>query len=299
MTSDSTYLPDIRYTQNFLKSGHLVDRLLDRSSIGPDDLVVEIGPGKGRITTRLAARCRCLLAVEKDDALVAHLRQRLGKTANVVLFHGDGLTFPLPVTPYKVFSSIPFNITAALIARFLNGPNVPEDVYLVMQREAANRILGVPSESVFALFLKPWFEPSRFHYFSRNDFAPRPRVEVVMLRLQKRGPPLISEQHAQVFRDFIAHCFSHQKALDTLFRHFVGRSQTKHLLTELDIVTRPSPTAVKFEQWLILFKHFIENADHRGLQQITGADVRLQQQQQRLTKRHRTYARTNVVRPER
>src|SRR5215213_10938052 len=60
----------IAHSQNFLRSPRLVDQLLDRSGIGAGDLVIEVGPGRGVITERLAARCRQVLAVEQDPVLV-------------------------------------------------------------------------------------------------------------------------------------------------------------------------------------------------------------------------------------
>src|SRR5215207_11234105 len=91
----------IVYSQNFLRSPQLVEQLLDRSGIGADDLVIEIGPGRGVITERLAARCRQVLAVEQDPVLVEELRGQFADTSNVTLFAGDFLSFPLPLTAYK------------------------------------------------------------------------------------------------------------------------------------------------------------------------------------------------------
>ena len=73
-------------------------RLLDRSGIAPDDLVIEIGPGRGIITGRLATRCRQVLAVEKDPLLVEELRSRFADAGNVALFASDFLHFPLPLS---------------------------------------------------------------------------------------------------------------------------------------------------------------------------------------------------------
>lgn len=280
MSSHVPHLSHIRYTQNFLKSDQLVDLLLDRSSIGPDDLVLEIGPGKGQITRRLAARCRCLIAVEMDEDLVAYLRERLGTMPNVVLYLGDALTFPLPAGPYKVFSSIPFNITAPLISKLTSAPHLPDDLYLVIQREAAERVLGVPSETLFALSIKPWFEPSLVHRFSPQDFDPPPRVEVVMLRLQKRGPPLISEQEADLFRDFATYCFRNKGALSSLFRHTFGKFESKHLAGQVGLQMQRGPASIRFEQWVRVFRLFIHDADRRSLQHISGAAAHLQREQQ-------------------
>src|SRR5215207_4007852 len=90
----------IAYSQNFLKSRRLVQRLVDDSTISAHDLVLEIGPGKGLITSVLADSCRGVIAVEKDPSLASALSNRLKDVSNVVLFAGDFLTFPVPLTPY-------------------------------------------------------------------------------------------------------------------------------------------------------------------------------------------------------
>jgi len=198
----------IVYSQNFLRSLQLVERLLDRSGIGADDLVIEIGPGRGVITERLAARCRQVLAVEQDPVLVEELRGHLAYAPNVALFAGDFLSFPLPLTTYKVFANIPFNITAAIVGKLTSGTSPPSDTYLAVQREAAARFMGMPQETLIAVLLKPWFEPTVVHRFRPNDFVPRPGVAVVLLRLRRREAPLVASRDAALFGDFAAYAFS-------------------------------------------------------------------------------------------
>src|SRR5687767_4239890 len=198
----------ITYSQNFLRSPRLVDRLLDRAGIAADDLVIEIGPGRGVITEQLAARCRQVLAVEQDPVLVEALRTQFAPAANVALFAGDFLSFPLPLTAYKVFANIPFNITAAIVGKLTSGTSPPIDAYLAVQREAAARFMGTPQETLVGVLLKPWFEPTVVYRFRAADFVPRPGVAVVLLRLRRREVPLVSPSDASLFGDFVAYVFS-------------------------------------------------------------------------------------------
>src|SRR6266699_5222722 len=179
----------ILYAQNFLTSACLVDALLDRCRFEPGDILYEIGPGKGIITERLASRCSHIVAIEKDPHLAEALRCRFDGVTNITIHAGDFLQFHLPDTHYKVFASIPFNITTAIVTRLTTAPCAPDDAYLVVQKEAAGKFLGRPRESLYAVLVKPWFELDVVHRFRRRDFVPTPRVDVVMLRLRKRGPP--------------------------------------------------------------------------------------------------------------
>src|SRR5579885_3399509 len=90
----------LRHSQNFLTNPALIDRLLDASTIGPDDLVYEIGPGRGAITERLLRRCRRVIAVEKDPRLARQLAARFAGCPRLVLREGDVLSEPLPREPY-------------------------------------------------------------------------------------------------------------------------------------------------------------------------------------------------------
>ncbi|HET8845663.1 MAG TPA: rRNA adenine N(6)-methyltransferase family protein, partial [Ktedonobacteraceae bacterium] len=148
----------IRYSQNFLKSRDLVDKLLDRCKIGLSDTVYEIGPGKGIVTECLARRCRQVIAIEKDAQLIETLRLKFAITSNIRLHQGNFLEYRLPARRYKVFANIPFNITSEIVTRLTTAPVPPDDTYLIMQREAAERFLGEPRESLYGLLLKPCFE---------------------------------------------------------------------------------------------------------------------------------------------
>jgi 23S rRNA (adenine-N6)-dimethyltransferase len=112
----------VSYSQTFLTNPQLVDHLLDRSSIGSDDVVYEIGPGDGLITARLARRCRRVVAVEIDPDLAGQLCRRFAGLPHVTIRNEDFLQTRLPMTAYKVFANIPFNITAAIVTKLITAP---------------------------------------------------------------------------------------------------------------------------------------------------------------------------------
>jgi len=279
----------VLYSQNFLKNQSLVDQLLDKCDIDINDILYEIGPGKGIITTRLAQRCRQVIAIEKDPLLVDALRPRLVGIANIRLHEGDFLEYRLPGGHYKVFANLPFNITSAIVTRLTTVPVPPDDAYLIMQKEAAERFLGDPQESLYSILLKPCFELELLHCFKRSDFVPAPRVDVVMLRLRKRGPPLVSRNEIALFRDFVVYSFTTpQPSLRGTFKSIFTSNQLKRLRKILNLDFDATPTSLSFEQWLCLFDCFKCVATTRAMQTILGSEKRLRQQQSRLEKIHRT-----------
>ena len=279
----------VLYSQNFLKSPSVVDQLLNKSDIRANDTVYEIGPGKGIITERLAQRCRQVIAIEKDSVLIDTLRFRFASTTNIRIHSGDFLEYRLPNKSYKVFANTPFNITSAIVTHLTNAPNPPEDACLIMQREAAEKFLGEPRPSLYAILLKPTFELELLHRFRRNDFTPAPRVDVVMLRLRKRGPPLVARNDIQLFRDFVVYSFTApQPSLRSTLKGIFTLPQLKHLSMNLHLDLTGTPTSLSFEQWLSLFSSFKQLAHPQALSIVHGSERCLRQQQANLEKLHRT-----------
>ncbi len=283
---------ELRHSQNFLADPALVDRLLDRSTIGPNDLVFEIGPGRGSITERLLQRCRRVIAVEKDPLLVRALRERFAGQPRLDLRQDDALVAPLPREPYKVFASIPFAHTAAIVRRLTRATPAPDDQYLVVQREAAERFCGRPRTTLPSLLLAPWFEAEIAHSFSRGDFSPRPGVDVVLLRLAKRGPPLVPATQAGLYRDFACEVFTcRQPAVGETLRRLGGERWVRRALAEAGVPPQARPSEIPPERWLRLFAAFRDAVGEAAFVRVHGAEARLNQQQNHLRKWHRSRGR--------
>jgi len=190
-----------------------------------------------------------------------------------------------------VFASIPFNITSAIITRLTTGAGQPEDSYLVVQKEAAGRFIGQPGQTLAALLLGPWFEPTIQHRFQRTDFAPAPSVETVLLRLRKRGPPLLGPGEAQIYRDFTTYVFTAwQPSLQATLGAVFPSRQLARICQAAALSPQATPSSVCFDQWLELFGQFMRSSDPSHRRIIRGAQHRLQVQQARLHKSHRTRA---------
>ena len=148
---------------------------------------------------------------------------------------------------------------------------------------------GCGCERWRSLLLKPWFEAAIVHRFERRDFMPVPRVDVVMLRLRKRGPPLVQHTERQYFRDFIVHCFVNwQSTQGSSLRTLFTRQQRKHIHHVLGIDLHGTQTLLSFEQWLSLFDYFKAVANEQARRLVVGSEKRLVKQQDGLKKIHRT-----------
>jgi 23S rRNA (adenine-N6)-dimethyltransferase len=250
--------------QNFLKDPRLVRRLVRSSSIASGDTVIEIGPGRGIITAELARVAYEVIAVEKDPQLARNLRGRFTAQPNVRVVTCDFLNFTLPSgKDYKIFASIPYNATAAIVRKVLETPTSPSDAYFIMQKEPARKFAGVPAETLFSLLAKPWFEFRILHALRRTDFYPMPEVDSVLINIRRRPRPLIGREGRRAYERFVSYGFGRWKpTLRAAFKGVFTHEQWKRLSRDLHFPLDATPTQLSFDQWLGLFRAF--KAGHRA-----------------------------------
>ena len=112
--------------QNFLRDSRLARELVSASTLGRDDTVFEIGPGRGMITAELAWRAGKVIAIEKDPALVRRLRERFRAVDNIRIVEADFLNHRIEERSFKIFANIPYNITAQVMRKILDVPAASE-----------------------------------------------------------------------------------------------------------------------------------------------------------------------------
>ena len=247
----------ITLAQNFLRSSKLVRRLLQASSITACDVVYEIGPGGGIITAELAQIARRAIAIEKDPILVQHLRKRFQDFDNVEIIANDFLQYHISDKEYKIFASIPYNITADIVRKILYTPPMPKEAYLIMQREAAEKFSGNPRETQFSLLAKPLVDIQIIRGLRKTDFEPMPNVDSVLLHIKKRDSLLLREEELCLYRHFVRYGFGRWKSsLKLIFKPIFTYQQWKRLSKQLHFPLDATPSTLTFEQWLGLFECF-------------------------------------------
>lgn len=275
-------------TQNFLRDHGLIERLVDRAGIGRGDVVYDLGAGNGALTGALARRAGRVVAIERDATLLARLRTRFAGRPDISVRGADILRHPLPQADYVVFANPPFDVTSAIVRKLTTAPVPPRDAYLVLQSEAADRYRGSPRQTLAALLIAPWFSVRIVHRFNRRDFVPVPAVDVVMVRMQKRGPPLVLPPDAPLYRDFVVSAFTTREAVvASSLRRVLGPRVATRLLRDAGIDERRALSEIALAAWLQLFRQFSElPAELKG--GVQGAEARLRRLQRRLRKIHRT-----------
>ncbi|MFL5944616.1 MAG: 16S rRNA (adenine(1518)-N(6)/adenine(1519)-N(6))-dimethyltransferase RsmA [Gaiellaceae bacterium] len=181
--------------QHFLVDENILGVIGRLAELRADDVVLEIGPGLGILTTYLADRVRTVHAVELDRTLEPQLRERIADRANVALQFGDALRVDLQtVAPgaTKLVANLPYNIATPLVAESLDGLPQLQLWCVMVQREVAERFFAEPSTKAYgavSVLIQLVAERSGFHSVSRNVFRPRPNVESAIVAFRRTGLP--------------------------------------------------------------------------------------------------------------
>jgi 23S rRNA (adenine-N6)-dimethyltransferase len=245
--------------QNFLRSRWLAAKLVGLSSVCAEDVVYEIGPGRGILTVELARRAKKVVAIECDSSLARHLRRRFSSVQNVHIVECDYLNYRLPERngTFKIVSNVPYGSTAKLMRKLLNDQPLAAEIVLLLQREAALKYSGIAGETLVSLLVKPRFKSEIAYRLRRTDFEPAPNVDSVLLIVTRRQQPF--EFPTQDWKAFVrtGFCSWRTNLRLALKRHFSYRTW-KRLARELDFPINAKPSELCFEQWQALYRQLIE-----------------------------------------
>lgn len=186
-------VPDKGFGQNFLVDRHALRAVADAAAPGPNDTVVEVGPGLGALTQELAARARHVVTIELDARLVPALRETTDRLPNVDIVVGDALRFDHDRVPAaSVFASnLPYQVSTAVLAQVLASGRYRRAAILV-QREVAERIVatpGTPAYGAFSVLVAHHARARIVRDVSAGCFHPPPKVRssIVVLDVDRPG----------------------------------------------------------------------------------------------------------------
>jgi 16S rRNA (adenine1518-N6/adenine1519-N6)-dimethyltransferase len=202
-----------RLGQHFLTDPSILARIADAAAPTRQDTVLEVGPGRGGLTSALAARAGRVVAIEKDRDLVPELRARF-PAATIV--EGDALEcdwHALAGPTFLVAGNIPYNITSPLIDKALESPRPGRIVFLV-QLEVAERVVaaaGTPAYGALTVGVQAVARAERLFTVPAGAFRPRPKVDSAVLRLTPLDHPLVSESEQASFRRLVVGIFGFRR----------------------------------------------------------------------------------------
>lgn len=176
----------------------------------PSDVVLEIGPGEGRLTAILLARGVRVIAIEKDRALAA----ALDACDNLTVITGDALELDWhSYGANKVIGNIPYYITSPLIDKAL-APPLPERVVFLVQDEVADRIAAKPGGKIYGALtvgVQAVARVEKLFTVAPGAFRPPPKVRSAVIRLTPLAEPLVTAEEVAPLRAFVTACFSRRR----------------------------------------------------------------------------------------
>lgn len=182
--------PERSKGQNFLINEEIYNKIIEISDLKKSDTVLEVGPGLGFLTCKLASKVKKVIAVEIDSNLASLLKKdiKIKKIDNIKVFNNDilkarGNNFS-KLGKYKIISNLPYNITSIFLRKFLSLNNKPESIVLMLQKEVAERIIAtVPDMTLLSCSVQFYADVKIIFNVSKENFYPIPKVDSAVIKI--------------------------------------------------------------------------------------------------------------------
>lgn len=262
------FFPRKKWGQNFLIDGNILNKIVASCNLNRDNYVVEIGPGLGTLTTKLAENSKGVLAIDIDRDLQLMLQEVLTGYNNVQLLFANILDVNLEeelvkafglstIQPYQVCANIPYNITTPIIFYLLEKCPHLQSATLMMQKEVAQRIMANPGGKDYGLLTLTtsyYANSELIMNVSRNCFYPRPEVNSAVLRITPRQER-IQVNNEIIFKNLLRASFQkRRKTMLNICTNFLGqdKNQIQDWLEQHGISPWSRPENLSLDDFILL-----------------------------------------------
>lgn len=254
----SQSMPKKSLGQHWLNDVETLDYICKLANLDSADHVLEIGPGKGSLTSRLLQAKAQVIAVEIDDSLASDLQKLSGD--NLQIINQDILKFDLTsLRPnYKVVANIPYYLTSNLVRILSESVNPPKQITLLVQEEVAQRICANPGEmSILSVSAQLYYECMLGKIVKSEMFIPPPKVDSQVVQLTRKVSQKNKLIDTKNFFKIVKAGFSSRRK--TLLNSLSGglnmsKDSTSEVLLAAKIDPTQRPQELSIEQWLKLSK---------------------------------------------
>ena len=253
--------------QNFLINNEVVSTIIESANISNKDLVIEIGPGLGTLTSRLLEKAGKVICVELDDRMISILEDRFKLYNNFELIHNDVLKVDLNkiieenlensnLKTAKIVANLPYYITTPIIMKLLEEKLNIETITVMIQKEVADRLVALPgTKNAGAITYSVYYyaDASKIIDVERNSFIPEPNVTSTVIQLKIRKKSLLQVENEELMFKIIKQAFMQRRktlvnALSNL-AIFNNKEEIIQLLKELNINEKVRGEALTIEQY--------------------------------------------------
>lgn len=246
--------------QHFMHNKRLINEIVDLGKVNKQDLVLDLGAGKGALTAVLAKKARKVVAVEYDDKLVDILLKKFGDASNVNIVHRDMLTISLPKEPFIVISNIPYAITTPILKKLLSNPTTNfQRAVIVMEKGAAKRFTSSNVKDPYVIGWRMFFDIRYVKRISRKNFSPPPKVDSAMITIHRKENPLVPYESYLRFLSLAEYLLKNPRApIDLALRGIFTAQQIKRLKRSIRVNSDIPVATLSEEQWAIVFDTMVK-----------------------------------------
>lgn len=212
-----------RYGQNFLINDNVIQEISEVAEIEKTDLVIEIGPGLGTLTSKLLEKAGKVIAIELDDKMIKILNDRFKLYSNFILINDDILQVNLKeligqnekeFSSVKVVANLPYYITTPIIMKLLEERLKIDSITVMVQKEVADRITAKPGDKfsgAITYSVDYYAEAENVIFVSKDCFIPSPEVDSEVIKLQIRKTPAVKVENEELFFKVIKASFMQRR----------------------------------------------------------------------------------------
>lgn len=243
--------------QNFLTDESVLQKIVQTADLSKSDCVVEVGPGLGVLTKKLAQEAKKVISVELDKSLIKILQSELSNCENVELVNMDALKYIPPQEKYKLIANIPYYITSPLISHFLANKRKPVKTVLLIQKEVAEKICAKAKNlNVLAIHVQIFGTPRIISKVSPESFYPAPKVDSAILSVDIYKKPLVPYEKIESFFKIVHAGFSQGRKtiLNALANKIteIEKSDFKKTLESCKISPKARAQHLSIEDWICI-----------------------------------------------
>lgn len=252
--------------QNFLNSKTVARDIVRAAALSTGDTVLEIGPGKGFLTSELLSSGAHIIAVEKDDRMIPLLQEKFFeeiKKKQLTLVHGDILEEladkKMKLAPsYKLVANIPYYLTGQIIRTFLETDKKPERMIIMVQKEVAMRIVARDKkESILSIAVKVYGTPKLIKKVPARYFTPSPKVDSAVLSIENISGHNFKDKAAEKkFFELVRTGFAHKRKVLAGNLREILKEKTLEILSSVGLSEKARAEDLTLEQWLKLASKF-------------------------------------------
>ena len=218
-----------KFGQNFLTSEEILEEVISKAKISKDDIILEIGPGIGTLTSKLLETGAEVISVEVDLELIQPLKDRFFMYDNFTIISADILKVDIYIEilrilkekkkdlgnrKIKVVANIPYYITTPIIFKLLENRNIVSEIYIMVQKEVAERIcakIGTKESSSITYMVSYYTEYLWDIYVDKTKFMPSPKVDSKVIALRFREKPYPEVKNEELYFEIIRSAFLHRR----------------------------------------------------------------------------------------